>query len=264
MRDGLVTSLAESPDWRISVAEANGPDRHDSNAPVRALIVDSEPLIRELMSIALRHEGWKVATAGDGATALRSARQTAPDIVVLDVELPDMDGLEVMRALREQTRGLPVLFLSARASVEDRIAGLEHGCDDYVSKPFSLQEVVLRLRALSNRSAAGPEVGGRLRIGDLVLDERSLEVARAGRTVALSFTEFRLLRYLMRNSGRVVSKTDILQEVWGSQFARSTNLVELFISYLRKKVDAGHPPMIHTLRGAGYILKQPARVDSHS
>ncbi|NIH96766.1 CheY-like chemotaxis protein [Mycolicibacterium fluoranthenivorans] len=177
-----MTSLAESPDWRIGVAESNGPDPHDSNAPVRALIVDGEPLIRELMSIALRHEGWKVATAGDGATALRSARQTAPDIVVLDVELPDMDGLEVMRALREQTRGLPVLFLSARASVEDRIAGLEHGCDDYVSKPFSLQEVVLRLRALSNRSAAGPEVGGRLRIGDLVLDERSLRLrAPAGR-----------------------------------------------------------------------------------
>ncbi len=239
-----MTSLAESPDWRIGVAESNGPDPHDSNAPVRALIVDGEPLIRELMSIALRHEGWKVATAGDGATALRSARQTAPpDIVVLDVELPDMDGLEVMRALREQTRGLPVLFLSARASVEDRIAGLEHGCDDYVSKPFSLQEVVLRLRALSNRSAAGPEVGGgRLRIGDLVLDERSLRLrAPAGRWPCHSPNSVccgTSCEILVASSPRPI----FCRKSGGSQFARSTNLVELFISYLRKKVDAGHPP----------------------
>lgn len=254
-----MTSVAETPEWR----DPRQPDWHHAKDPVRALVVDGEPLIRELMSIALRHEGWAVATAGDGSAAIRSAQQVRPDIVVLEAELPDTDGLGVMRALRAETLGLPVMILSGKASVEDRIAGLEQGCDDYVGKPFSLDEVVLRLRALINRSAAFSESGiGLLTIGDLVLDEWSLEVTRAGRKVILSFTEFRLLRYLMRNSGRVVSKTDILQEIWGSHFARSTNLVELFVSYLRKKIDAGHPPMIHTVRGAGYLLKPPARVGS--
>lgn len=254
--NAVMTSLAESSEWR----SPGRPDWRRDRYPVRALIVDGEPLIRELMSIALRHEGWTVATVGDGAAAIGNAQQIRPDIVVLEAELPDADGLAVMRALREETLSLPVMILSGKATVEDRIAGLEQGCDDYVSKPFSVEEVVLRLRALNNRSAAGSESGiGLLTIGDLVLDEWSLDVTRASRKINLSFTEFRLLRYLMRNSGRVVSKTDILQEIWGSHFARSTNLVELFVSYLRKKIDAGHPPMIHTVRCAGYVLKPPDR-----
>ncbi|HEX2357729.1 MAG TPA: response regulator transcription factor [Micromonosporaceae bacterium] len=223
---------------------------------VRVLVVDDEPTLSELLSMALRYEGWQVRTAGDGTSAVRLARQFKPDAVVLDVMLPDVDGLEVLRRLRGHAPNVPVLFLTARDAVEDRVAGLTAGGDDYVTKPFSLEELVARLRALLRRTAANePRADALLVVGDLTMDEDSHEVRRAGQAVALTATEFELLRYLMRNPRRVLSKAQILDRVWNYDFGGQANVVELYISYLRKKIDAGRRPMIHTLRGAGYVLK---------
>jgi two-component system OmpR family response regulator len=223
---------------------------------VRVLVVDDEPTLSELLSMALRYEGWQVRTAGDGTSAVRLARQFKPDAVVLDVMLPDVDGVEVLRRLRGHAPHVPVLFLTARDAVEDRVAGLTAGGDDYVTKPFSLEELVARLRALLRRTAANePRADALLVVGDLTMDEDSHEVRRAGRAVALTATEFELLRYLMRNPRRVLSKAQILDRVWNYDFGGQANVVELYISYLRKKIDAGRAPMIHTLRGAGYVLK---------
>ena len=233
--------------------------RADGN-PIHVLVVDDEPVLAELVSMALRYEGWEIATAGDGATAVALARQTPPDVVVLDVMLPDMSGLDVLHKLREQIPGLPLLLLTAKDSVEDRIAGLTAGGDDYVTKPFSLEEVVLRLRALLRRTGVTSETGSgaEIVVGDLVLDEDSHEVTRAGEQISLTATEFELLRFMMRNSKRVLSKAQILDRVWSYDFGGRSNIVELYVSYLRKKIDSGRDPMIHTLRGAGYVLK-PAR-----
>jgi two-component system, OmpR family, response regulator len=229
--------------------------RADGN-PINVLVVDDEAVLAEMVSMALRYEGWNIATAGDGAAALESARSQRPDVVVLDVMLPDMSGLDVLRKLREQNPQLPVLLLTAKDAVEDRIAGLTAGGDDYVTKPFSLEEVVLRLRALLRRTGVTTEdSGAQLVVGDLVLNEDSHEVARAGEPIALTSTEFELLRFMMRNSKRVLSKAQILDRVWSYDFGGRSNIVELYISYLRKKIDNGHDPMIHTLRGAGYVLK---------
>jgi two-component system, OmpR family, response regulator len=223
---------------------------------VRVLVVDDEPTLSELLSMALRYEGWQVRTAGDGTSAVRLARQFKPDAVVLDVMLPDVDGVEVLRRLRGHAPNVPVLFLTARDAVEDRVAGLTAGGDDYVTKPFSLEELVARLRALLRRTAANePRADVLLVVGDLTMDEDSHEVRRAGQAVALTATEFELLRYLMRNPRRVLSKAQILDRVWNYDFGGQANVVELYISYLRKKIDAGRAPMIHTLRGAGYVLK---------
>jgi two-component system, OmpR family, response regulator len=232
--------------------------RADGN-PINVLVVDDEPVLAEMVSMALRYEGWNIATAGDGSSALESARSQRPDVVVLDVMLPDMSGLDVLRKLREENPQLPVLLLTAKDAVEDRIAGLTAGGDDYVTKPFSLEEVVLRLRALLRRTGVTTEdSGAQLVVGDLVLNEDSHEVTRAGESVALTSTEFELLRFMMRNSKRVLSKAQILDRVWSYDFGGRSNIVELYISYLRKKIDNGREPMIHTLRGAGYVLK-PAR-----
>jgi two-component system, OmpR family, response regulator len=232
--------------------------RADGN-PINVLVVDDEAVLAEMVSMALRYEGWNIATAGDGAAALESARSQRPDVVVLDVMLPDMSGLDVLRKLREESPQLPVLLLTAKDAVEDRIAGLTAGGDDYVTKPFSLEEVVLRLRALLRRTGVTTEdSGAQLIVGDLVLNEDSHEVTRAGELVALTSTEFELLRFMMRNSKRVLSKAQILDRVWSYDFGGRSNIVELYISYLRKKIDNGREPMIHTLRGAGYVLK-PAR-----
>ena len=232
--------------------------RADGN-PINVLVVDDEAVLAEMVSMALRYEGWNIATAGDGAAALESARSQRPDVVVLDVMLPDMSGLDVLRKLREQNPQLPVLLLTAKDAVEDRIAGLTAGGDDYVTKPFSLEEVVLRLRALLRRTGVTTmDSGAQLVVGDLVLDEDSHEVARAGEPISLTSTEFELLRFMMRNSKRVLSKAQILDRVWSYDFGGRSNIVELYISYLRKKIDSGREPMIHTLRGAGYVLK-PAR-----
>jgi two-component system, OmpR family, response regulator len=232
--------------------------RADGN-PINVLVVDDEPVLAEMVSMALRYEGWNIATAGDGSSAMESARSQRPDVVVLDVMLPDMSGLDVLRKLREENPQLPVLLLTAKDAVEDRIAGLTAGGDDYVTKPFSLEEVVLRLRALLRRTGVTTEdSGAQLIVGDLVLNEDSHEVTRAGEPVALTSTEFELLRFMMRNSKRVLSKAQILDRVWSYDFGGRSNIVELYISYLRKKIDNGREPMIHTLRGAGYVLK-PAR-----
>jgi two-component system OmpR family response regulator len=233
--------------------------RRPDGEQIRVLVVDDESTLTELLSMALRFEGWEVATAGDGITALNTARKFRPDAVVLDMMLPDFDGLEVMRRLRGETPELPVLFLTARDAVEDRIAGLTAGGDDYVTKPFSLEEVVARLRGLLRRTgAAAARAEARLVVGDLVLDEDSHEVRRGDRGIQLTATEFELLRYLMRNPRRVLSKAQILDRVWNYDFGGQANVVELYISYLRRKIDAGREPMIHTVRGAGYVLKPAA------
>lgn len=229
--------------------------RADGN-PINILVVDDEAVLAEMVSMALRYEGWTITTAADGASAISAARTTRPDAVVLDIMLPDMSGLEVLRRLREHSPQLPVLLLTAKDAVEDRIAGLTAGGDDYVTKPFSIEEVVLRLRALLRRTGVTTEdSGAQIVVGDLVLDEDSHEVTRAGDPIALTSTEFELLRFLMRNPKRVLSKAQILDRVWSYDFGGRSNIVELYISYLRKKIDSGREPMIHTLRGAGYVLK---------
>jgi two-component system OmpR family response regulator len=231
--------------------------RRPDGGPARILVVDDEPTLTDLLSMALRYEGCEVRTAATGHSAVRAAKEFQPDAVVLDVMLPDLDGFEVLRRLRGTTPDVPVLFLTARDAVEDRIAGLTAGGDDYVTKPFSLEEVVARLRGLLRRAglAAAARDDAVLTVGDLTLDEDSHEVRRAGHIVSLTATEFELLRFLMRNPRRVLSKAQILDRVWNYDFGGQANVVELYISYLRKKIDAGRTPMIHTLRGAGYVLK---------
>jgi len=221
------------------------------------LVVDDEPNISALLTATLRLVDFQVCVAADGAGALKAAAEFEPDIVILDVMLPDLDGFEVARRLRAEGRAVPVLFLTARDAVEDRISGLTAGGDDYVTKPFSLEEVVLRLRAILRRCQVDPtpDEPAVLRYADLELDEDAHEVRRSGRRIELSPTEFKLLRYLMTNAGRVVSKAQILDRVWSYDFGGQANVVELYISYLRKKIDAGREPMIHTMRGAGYVLK---------
>lgn len=223
---------------------------------IRILIVDDEPSLVELLSMAMRYEGWELSTASTGTDAVRAARDVRPDAIVLDIMLPDFDGLEVMRRIRAEQPDVPVIFLTARDGVQDRISGLTAGGDDYVTKPFSLEEVIARLRGLLRRTGATtvrPE--SQLIVGDLILDEESHEVTRAGEPISLTATEFELLRFLMRNPKRVLSKAQILDRVWSYDFGGQANVVELYISYLRKKIDAGRPPMIHTMRGAGYVLK---------
>ncbi|MFC5719909.1 response regulator transcription factor [Streptomyces gamaensis] len=239
----------------VTPPRARPETRHDGSA-VRVLVVDDEPAIAELLCLALRYEGWKVRSAATGADAVRTAREFKPDVVVLDMMLPDLDGLCVLGRVRRELPDLPVLFLTARDSVEDRIAGLTAGGDDYVTKPFSLEEVVARLRGLLRRSrAVAARAGSVLTVGDLVLDEDSHEVSRAGTDIHLTATEFELLRFLMRNPRRVLSKPQILDRVWSYDFGGQANVVELYISYLRRKIDAGREPMIHTRRGAGYLIK---------
>ncbi|MDT0215668.1 response regulator transcription factor [Rothia sp. ARF10] len=235
-----------------SAARLQRPD----GSPVRVLVVDDESNLTELLSMALRYEGWEVRAAGTGLKAVKAAREFQPDAVVLDMMLPDFDGLEVLRRMRADNDAVPVLFLTAKDAVEDRVAGLTAGGDDYVTKPFSLEEVVARLRALMRRTTVvAEESSSLLVVGDLTMDEDSHEVTRGGVEIALTATEFELLRYLMRNPKRVLSKAQILDRVWNYDFGGQANVVELYISYLRKKIDAGREPMIHTMRGVGYVLK---------
>jgi two-component system OmpR family response regulator len=228
----------------------------------RLLVVDDEPYIADLIATGLKFVGFDVRTAGSGNQALSVAEEFAPNLLVLDVMLPDLDGFEVCRRLREDGRRVGVVFLTARDATEDKITGLTLGGDDYVTKPFSLEEVVARVRAVLRRTAALTPEGdvadtGRLTFADLELDEDVHEVRRAGEVIDLSPTEFALLRYLMANSGRVLSKAQILDHVWQYDFNGDSGIVESYISYLRKKIDRFDPPLIHTLRGVGYSLRVP-------
>jgi two-component system OmpR family response regulator len=228
------------------------------------LVVDDEPNICALLSATLRLINFEVRVAGAGHEALITAEEFEPDLVVLDVMLPDLDGFQVARRLRRTNRSVPVLFLTARDAVEDRISGLTVGADDYVTKPFSLEEVVLRIRAILRRSGSdsAADVGtGLLCYADLELDEDAHEVRRAGRLVDLSPTEFKLLRYLMVNAGRVVSKAQILDRVWSYDFGGDGRIVESYVYYLRRKIDRTDPPLIHTVRGVGYALRLPRSAD---
>ena len=225
--------------------------------PIRAVVVDDEESLTDLLSMALRYEGWEVRHAADGQHAISTVREFRPDVIVLDIMLPDIDGLTVLSRLRADGVQTPILFLTAKDSVDDRVAGLTVGGDDYVTKPFSLEEVVARLRGLIRRSAlatSSPE-DSLLEVGDLTLDEDSYEVHRGGIPIDLTATEFELLRYLMRNPRRVLSKAQILDRVWSYDFGGRSSVVEIYISYLRKKIDSVGAPMIHTVRGFGYVLK---------
>lgn len=227
--------------------------------PVRALVVDDEATLAELLSTALRYEGWQVEHALTGQSAIKQAKALEPDVILLDVMLPDLSGLEVLRRIRATHPHVPVLFLTAKDAVEDRIAGLTAGGDDYVTKPFSLEEVVARLRALLRRAGAVSErEEAVLVVGDLRMDEDAHEVSRGGDDIRLTATEFELLRYFMRNPKRVLSKAQILDRVWQYDFGGQANIVELYVSYLRRKIDKGREPMLHTLRGVGYVLKPTA------
>ena len=226
-------------------------------SPIRAVVVDDEDSLTDLLSMALRYEGWDVKLASDGQKALSVIREFRPDVVVLDIMLPDIDGLTVLSRLRADGIQVPILFLTAKDSVDDRVAGLTVGGDDYVTKPFSLEELVARLRGLIRRSAlaVSDSADSVLEVGDLRLNEDSYEVSRAGAAIELTATEFELLRFLMRNPRRVLSKAQILDRVWSYDFGGRSSVVEIYISYLRKKIDTLGEPMIHTVRGFGYVLK---------
>ncbi len=223
----------------------------------RVLVVDDEDSITDLVATALRYVGFEVAVAANGRQALERAASFRPELVVLDVMLPDLDGFEVVRRLRGDGLRIPVVFLTARDATEDKVAGLTIGGDDYVTKPFSLEELVARVRAVLRRTGGGPEQSGRLQMADLELDEDSHQVWRAGQPVELTATEFKLLRYLMLNARRVLSKAQILDHVWNYDFDGDANIVESYVSYLRRKLGDGGPPLIQTVRGVGYVIRTP-------
>ncbi|MDN3356704.1 response regulator transcription factor [Actinomadura sp. DC4] len=220
----------------------------------RVLVVDDEPNIRDLVQVALRFHGFEVITAGTGGEALKRAQDDGPRLIVLDVMLPDLDGFEVCRRLRERGDETPVVFLTARDTPTDTVTGLTLGGDDYVTKPFSVDALVARVRAVLRRAGGGPaeEI---LRVADLELDEARWTVRRAGTEIELSPTEFRLLAYLMRNPGRVLTRVQLLENVWGWDHSPSSPVVETYVSYLRRKIG---PDLIHTQRGVGYALRPPS------
>jgi two-component system OmpR family response regulator len=234
---------------------ANG----QTETPARVLVVDDEESITQLVSTVLRYEGFDVETAHDGRTAVKRAASFDPDLVVLDVMLPDLDGFEVYRRLPAGPRRVPVLFLTAKDQTADRVHGLTLGADDYVGKPFSLEELVARVRAVLRRTKPDPESSAELVYHDLSIDEDAHEVRRGERLLHLTPTEYLLLRYLLVNAGRVVSKAQILDHVWRYDFGGDSSVVETYISYLRKKVDVpGEPALIHTVRGFGYAIRLQA------
>ncbi|MGI8677562.1 MAG: response regulator transcription factor [Jatrophihabitans sp.] len=239
---------APLPSARYGLADADG-------RALRALVVDDEISLAEIVARSLSLDGWECRVAHDARTAVAAAAEFAPHVAVLDVMLPDSSGLDVLGQLRRSRPEICVLFLTARDSVEDRIAGITAGGDDYVTKPFSIEEVSARLRGLARRAGLIGSTQPGVAVGDLTMDEDAHEVRRAGDIVQLTVTEFELLRYLMRNPGRVLSKTQILDRVWSYDFGGDAHVVELYISYLRKKIDRARAPMIHTVRGVGYVLK---------
>ena len=226
-------------------------------ADTRVLVVDDETNITDLVATALRYEGFDVEVASTGTDALRAAETFRPDLMVLDIMLPDRDGFQVVQRLRADGRHVPVVFLTARDSTEEKVKGLTVGGDDYVTKPFSLEEVIARIRAVLRRTRGQADDGATLRFHDLELNEDSHEVRRGGRVIDLSPTEFKLLRYLLLNPNRVLSKLQILDHVWDYDFRGESGIVESYISYLRRKIDADGPSLIHTKRGVGYVLRVP-------
>jgi two-component system OmpR family response regulator len=247
-----MTVLARATGGTVSATSQATPE-------ARLLVVDDEPNIRELLSASLRYAGFEVATAADGQQALALADSFRPDLLVLDVMMPGLDGFGVVRRLRQSGRHTPVLFLTARDAAEDKVSGLTLGGDDYVTKPFSLDEVLARIRAVLRRTAAAPRPSEapRLAFADIELDEESHEVLKDGTLISLSPTEFKLLRYLMSNAGRVLSKAQILDHVWNYDFNGEANVVESYVSYLRRKIDTTEPRLLHTIRGVGYTLRLP-------
>lgn len=225
--------------------------------PIRALVVDDESSISDLVSIALKYEKFEVRTASSGRDAVAAAKDFDPDVIVLDIMLPDFDGIEVMKRIRSEQKDIPVLFLTAKDDVKDRIAGLTAGGDDYVTKPFSIEELVARIRGIVRRTlvATTSHEDPEIRVDDLVLNEETYEVFRGDVRVELTATEFELLRYLMRNPKRVLSKAQILDRVWSYDFGGRSSIVEIYISYLRKKIDTLGPALIHTVRGVGYVIR---------
>jgi two-component system OmpR family response regulator len=222
----------------------------------RILVVDDEPHITDLVAMALRYEGFVVETAATGRTALKAVEEFRPALVLLDIMLPDFDGFTVAERLGTSRTRPPILFLTARDAVEDKVRGLTLGGDDYVTKPFSLEELVARVRALLRRAGTAEE-SGPIVFADLELDDDMHEVRRGGTPIDLTATEFRLLRFLMQNAPRVLSKAQILDHVWQYDFGGDANIVETYVSYLRKKVDTLGPPLIQTVRGVGYRLSAP-------
>ena len=241
-------SVKASPNMQVSTAE-------DS---VRVLVVDDESYITDLVATALRYEGFDVAAAANGREALGLVESFRPELIVLDVMLPDLDGFEVQRRLVDRGRRVPVLFLTARDATEDKVRGLTIGGDDYVTKPFSLEELIARIRAVLRRARASAPESGRLRFADLEMDEDTHEVWRGQQAVDLTATEFNLLRFLLANARRVMSKGQILDHVWNYDFGGDSSIVETYISYLRKKVDIRQPRLIHTVRGVGYVIRLPS------
>ena len=223
----------------------------------RVLVVDDEENVVHLVASALRFDGYEAVTADNGHSALAAVAEYDPDLVVLDVMMPGLDGHAVLQHLRAAGSAVPVIFLTARDGAADRVAGLRSGADDYVVKPFSVEELLARVNAVLRRTQAESDRDGVLRVADLELDENSHEVTRAGEEVHLTATEFELLRYLMRNERVVLSKAQILDRVWKYDFQGQSNIVELYIGYLRKKIDHAEPKLIHTVRGAGYVIKAP-------
>ena len=227
------------------------------SARTRILVVDDEPNITELVAMALRYEGFEVRTAAAGREALHTVADFRPSLMILDVMLPDIDGLEVLRRLTAEGRRVPVIFLTARDATEDKVHGLTVGGDDYVTKPFSIEELVARVRVVLRRHGEGGSDTNRLMLADLVMDEDAHEVTRAGQPVELTPTEYRLLRYLLINTGRVLTRNQILDHVWDYDFGGDASVLETYISYLRRKVDRFEPALIQTVRGIGYVLRPP-------
>ncbi len=224
---------------------------------LRVLVVDDEPNIVDVISMALRYEGFAVAAAGSGAEAIARVTDFRPHLVVLDIMLPDMEGFDVAERLSAKRIDVPIIFLTARDATEDKVRGLTIGGDDYVTKPFSLEELVARIRTILRRSGLAEEDSNRLVFEDLELDEDTREVTRGGRQIELTATEYRLLRYLMLNGRRVLTRSQILDHVWEYDFGGDARVLETYISYLRKKIDADRAPLIHTVRGVGYALRVP-------
>jgi two-component system, OmpR family, response regulator len=225
----------------------------------RVLVVDDEPNITELVSMALRYEGFTVKTAATGRAAITAVTQFAPALVILDVMLPDIDGMEVLRRLNSSGTRVPIIFLTARDATDEKVHGLTIGGDDYVTKPFSVEELIARVKVVLRRHGNMPAQDGKLSLADLELDDEAHEVRRHGEAIELTNTEYRLLRYLLVNAGRVLTRSQILDHVWHYDFGGDASVLETYISYLRRKIDHFEPPLIKTVRGVGYVLRTPRK-----